>query len=64
MHSERNTLLTWGWNEHGMCGTGDEQNVVLPRVLQAFDNGQTVGVGCGSGHSMAVIGGVPRGENT
>lgn len=44
-------LLSWGWNEHGMCGNGLQTNVPHPGLIS---NLQPILIGCGAGHSMAV----------
>ncbi|XP_013869066.1 secretion-regulating guanine nucleotide exchange factor isoform X1 [Austrofundulus limnaeus] len=44
-------LLSWGWNEHGMCGDGSQADVFQPRLVSDL---RPVLVGCGAGHSMAV----------
>ncbi|XP_068168540.1 secretion-regulating guanine nucleotide exchange factor [Antennarius striatus] len=44
-------LLSWGWNEHGMCGDGSETNVVHPQVVSGL---RPLLIGCGAGHSMVV----------
>uniref|UniRef100_A0A3P9PEX5 Secretion regulating guanine nucleotide exchange factor n=1 Tax=Poecilia reticulata TaxID=8081 RepID=A0A3P9PEX5_POERE len=46
-------LLSWGWNEHGMCGDGSQADVFLPRLVSDL---RPVLIGCGAGHSMAVCG--------
>lgn len=43
-------LFTWGWNEHGMCATGDENNVVRPTQVKAVSNLLSVDGGAGAGH--------------
>ncbi|XP_076450340.1 secretion-regulating guanine nucleotide exchange factor-like isoform X2 [Babylonia areolata] len=48
-------LLCWGWNEHGMCGTGNESDVPLPMQVALQVKG-TLSVGCGAGHSFAFVG--------
>uniref|UniRef100_I3JNF1 Secretion regulating guanine nucleotide exchange factor n=2 Tax=Oreochromis niloticus TaxID=8128 RepID=I3JNF1_ORENI len=45
------SLLSWGWNEHGMCGDGSQANVFLPQLVPGL---RPVLIGCGAGHSMAV----------
>ncbi|XP_013415628.1 secretion-regulating guanine nucleotide exchange factor isoform X1 [Lingula anatina] len=47
-------VLTWGWNEHGICGTGDEINVMTPQTVKTLDTFRTVLIGAGAGHSMAL----------
>uniref|UniRef100_A0A3B5MMW1 Secretion regulating guanine nucleotide exchange factor n=1 Tax=Xiphophorus couchianus TaxID=32473 RepID=A0A3B5MMW1_9TELE len=46
-------LLSWGWNEHGMCGDGSQADVFHPRLVSDL---RPVVIGCGAGHSMAVCG--------
>lgn len=48
--SEDGNVLTWGWNEHGICGTGDEVNVHQPRIVSLPEGYCAVLVGCGGGH--------------
>ncbi|KAJ8002526.1 hypothetical protein DPEC_G00159820 [Dallia pectoralis] len=53
-------LLSWGWNEHGMCGDGSKTDVSQPQLVPDL---RPILIGCGAGHSMAlcaVIG--PDGE--
>ncbi|CDQ93694.1 unnamed protein product [Oncorhynchus mykiss] len=44
-------LLSWGWNEHGMCGDGSETDVSEPQPIPAL---RPLVIGCGAGHSMAL----------
>lgn len=44
-------LLSWGWNEHGMCGDGSQANVFQPQPVPGL---KPLVIGCGAGHSMAV----------
>ncbi|XP_044050397.1 secretion-regulating guanine nucleotide exchange factor isoform X1 [Siniperca chuatsi] len=44
-------LLSWGWNEHGMCGDGSKTDVVQPQLVSGL---RPLLIGCGAGHSMAV----------
>ncbi|XP_077423817.1 secretion-regulating guanine nucleotide exchange factor [Vanacampus margaritifer] len=48
-------LLSWGWNEHGMCGDGSLADVVEPQPVPSL---RPLVIGCGAGHSMA------RGQHT
>ncbi|KAK5867268.1 hypothetical protein PBY51_011777 [Eleginops maclovinus] len=45
-------LLTWGWNEHGMCGDGSQNDIFQPQLVSGVT---PLLIGCGAGHSMAVI---------
>ncbi|XP_070686835.1 secretion-regulating guanine nucleotide exchange factor [Pempheris klunzingeri] len=44
-------LLSWGWNEHGMCGDGSQTDVPQPQLVSGL---RPLLIGCGAGHSMAV----------
>ncbi|XP_042351945.1 secretion-regulating guanine nucleotide exchange factor [Plectropomus leopardus] len=44
-------LLSWGWNEHGMCGDGSQSNIFQPQLVSGL---RPLLIGCGAGHSMAV----------
>lgn len=48
-------LLAWGWNEHGMCATGDEDNVLTPRCIPVLHDGELVLTGCGAGTSFLCL---------
>ncbi|XP_070764017.1 secretion-regulating guanine nucleotide exchange factor [Enoplosus armatus] len=45
------SLLSWGWNEHGMCGDGSQTDVFEPRLVSGL---RPLLIGCGAGHSMAM----------
>ena len=49
-------MYTWGWNEHGMCGQGHEDNIYRPTLVSHFSskNNKVFLIGSGAGHSMAV----------
>ena len=51
------SVFTWGWNEHGMCGTGHEENVLTPWMLSVPVEKQVeaVMVGSGAGHTILVV---------
>lgn len=53
--TDDNTILCWGWNEHGNCGTGDIVDVPVPRPVSIPQNSSGVLIGTGAGHSFAVI---------
>ncbi|XP_055011635.1 secretion-regulating guanine nucleotide exchange factor isoform X2 [Boleophthalmus pectinirostris] len=44
-------LLSWGWNEHGMCGDGSHTDVLQPRLIPGL---HPLLIGCGAGHSLAL----------
>jgi len=47
-------VLSVGWNEHGLCGTGDEVNVHTPRPIPTLPASTSVYIACGGGHCFAV----------
>ncbi len=47
--------MCWGWNEHGICGTGDETNVHKPTVIQSLMDKTVNMVACGGGTTFAVV---------
>jgi alpha-tubulin suppressor-like RCC1 family protein len=49
-------LVSWGWNEHGMCGTGKETNQLQPIPVHISKGVayKILRIGCGSGHSIAL----------
>ena len=64
------SLVSFGWNEHGMCGTGSENNVPRPLPVLAGspekrqpgerERGrrrgcEAVRVGAGAGHTLALV---------
>ena len=50
------SVMTWGWNEHGICGSEDEtRNVHQPSVVSKLHDYITSLIGCGGGHSFAVV---------
>jgi alpha-tubulin suppressor-like RCC1 family protein len=48
-------LITWGWNEHGLCGNGNEDNILIPHQVAALTDYVIKMIGCGAGHSFAMI---------
>lgn len=46
-------IYSWGWNEHGNCGVGITDNVLMPRRVPV--DGTVIMVAAGSGHSFALI---------
>ena len=49
-----NQLVCWGWNEHGMCATGDETNVTEPRLVRLLKDRKVTLIGAGAGHCYAI----------
>lgn len=47
-------LLAWGWNEHGMCATGNEDNVQTPTAVKALSDFLCLDCGSGAGHCFAL----------
>ncbi|XP_033753080.1 LOW QUALITY PROTEIN: secretion-regulating guanine nucleotide exchange factor-like, partial [Pecten maximus] len=45
-------VFSWGWNEHGICGTGNEDNVYNAQQVAALSNLKVKCFGCGNGHSL------------
>nr|XP_022306882.1 secretion-regulating guanine nucleotide exchange factor-like isoform X1 [Crassostrea virginica] len=43
-------LFAWGWNEHGMCATGDEKNVERPKEVEIVSEYLSIHCGTGAGH--------------
>ncbi|OZJ01736.1 hypothetical protein BZG36_05118 [Bifiguratus adelaidae] len=46
-------VVTWGWNEHGNCGTGGQDDVIRPYRIQDFPllGERVVGVSAGCGNT-------------
>jgi alpha-tubulin suppressor-like RCC1 family protein len=53
--SDSGEVLTWGWNEHSICGATDGHNVHTPRTLSIAKGRNITLVGCGGGHTFIVI---------
>ncbi|KAF7401230.1 hypothetical protein HZH68_007050 [Vespula germanica] len=53
--TDEKTILCWGWNEHGNCGTGDVFDVLLPKPVSLPPRSEGILIGTGAGHSFAVI---------
>lgn len=52
MVTEKGEVWSWGWNEHGNCGTGTVENVSSPQCLQLPYS--TTLIASGGGHSLAL----------
>ena len=56
----KGNLFSWGKNNQGQCGHGSTENVLSPRLIQAFTGGADIlgavgDVSCGHDHSMVVV---------
>ncbi|XP_014777734.1 secretion-regulating guanine nucleotide exchange factor isoform X2 [Octopus bimaculoides] len=51
---ECGSLVCWGWNEHGMCGNGNEINQLRPTKVQLPEKPSILLTGAGTGHSFAL----------
>uniref|UniRef100_A0A3B1J6S1 Secretion regulating guanine nucleotide exchange factor n=1 Tax=Astyanax mexicanus TaxID=7994 RepID=A0A3B1J6S1_ASTMX len=49
-----NQVLSWGWNEHGMCGDGSFCDITQPQPIPVLRDARPVLIGSGAGHSMAL----------
>ncbi|XP_078670628.1 secretion-regulating guanine nucleotide exchange factor-like [Branchiostoma floridae x Branchiostoma belcheri] len=45
-------VVCWGWNEHGMCGDGGQEDVLVPRVVETLRGYSPVWISTGAGHTM------------
>lgn len=52
--SESGQLYSLGWNEHGLCATGDEVNVETVTLVKYYENQTVLKIACGGGHCFAV----------
>lgn len=57
--TDKGTVFTWGWGEHGQLGLADTSDQVVPRRVNIGDKGPrtsdgSLGVYCGSGFTIAV----------
>lgn len=53
--TQQSQVLSWGWNEHGICGTGNEDNVPVPSPVKGLEDKHIVDIGCGMGHCFVVV---------
>lgn len=53
------SIHSWGWNEHGSCGNGGQQNIKSPHhvtLLQDSSSSPTpLLIGAGAGTSFALV---------
>lgn len=52
--SDGGNVYAVGWNEHGLCATGDEVNVVTVTLVRSLENRTVLCIGCGGGHCFAI----------
>ncbi|KAG1672307.1 Secretion-regulating guanine nucleotide exchange factor [Nymphon striatum] len=59
--AEHNLLIkdqkvwSWGWNEHGICGTGNEENVLNPQIIESLSIYHPIILGVGDGSSFVLV---------
>lgn len=53
MFSDSHKLHAVGWNEHGLCGTGDEVNVEKITSVSSLQGYKVTSLACG-GHCYAI----------
>jgi alpha-tubulin suppressor-like RCC1 family protein len=56
--SAKGTLFTWGMNDDGQCGTGDELTVPSPTTIAVPDDKEAqfvVDVSCGHSHTVCIL---------
>ncbi|PAN28177.1 hypothetical protein PAHAL_5G136400 [Panicum hallii] len=52
--TDKGTVFTWGWGEHGQLGLGDTSDQVVPQRVNIAVSSGPRGVYCGSGFTVAV----------
>lgn len=52
---ETGNILSWGWNEHGNCGTGSQENVLKPSEVRMQGRGKATMIGSGACHSFVLL---------
>ncbi|OEL27789.1 hypothetical protein BAE44_0011193, partial [Dichanthelium oligosanthes] len=52
--TDKGTVFTWGWGEHGQLGLGDTSDQVVPQRVNLAVSSASRGVYCGSGFTIAV----------
>jgi alpha-tubulin suppressor-like RCC1 family protein len=55
-------VFSWGWNEHGQLGVGDEANR-YEKTFVLENKAKTVLLGCGAGTTLLVFSSNEEGEN-
>lgn len=57
--TDTGSIYTWGWNEHGMCGIGTEENILTPTLVEKLRKFQACSLGSGAGHCIVILQGIP-----
>lgn len=55
LFSGNGKVYSWGWNEHGNCGIGTEEDVRVPSLVTIHSKYKTKLIGTGAGHSFAIV---------
>lgn len=53
--TEEGNVLSWGWNEHGNCGTGTQENMLKPSLVTIQSMKRATLIGTGACHCFAVL---------
>ncbi|KAK3907239.1 Secretion-regulating guanine nucleotide exchange factor [Frankliniella fusca] len=53
--TETGSIMSWGWNEHGNCGVGTQENVLEPTLVQIGQMSKANVIGSGACHSFAIV---------
>ncbi|XP_034230431.1 secretion-regulating guanine nucleotide exchange factor [Thrips palmi] len=53
--TEKRDILSWGWNEHGNCGTGAQENVLKPSIVRMESTKRATMIGTGACHCFVVL---------
>lgn len=53
--TETGSIMSWGWNEHGNCGVGTQENVLEPTLIQTGLQNKANLIGTGACHSFAIL---------
>lgn len=54
MLTESDEVISWGWNEHGNCGTGTQENVLRPSQVLIDNLWRPTMIGSGACHCFVV----------
>ncbi|XP_065576248.1 uncharacterized protein LOC136037415 isoform X2 [Artemia franciscana] len=47
-------VRTWGWNEHGNCGNGKTEDIIVPENILFFHHKKVIALWAGHGHNFAI----------